>query len=239
MTLAVDATNDARRRGSLSNDVDESPPNVETDASIGKKRRKSRGMMAIFGSGNTYEPDESLGSKSNLFPIRKKLSPVDSVLTSESTKPKKEKSKKKKLAGSKGRLSSDASTENVASKRSEGLYVPRAREGRRHSVSVVITAPPIATSLPANSETSTKSSHSRRRRRSYGITAMYDYGDAMMNALKFRHHLGADLSDADDVDDVSDNLGPYIRPPIVVVTASHRRKYSLQTDYDVREINPD
>ena len=68
---------------------------------------------------------------------------------------------------------------------------------------------------------------------------MYDYGDAMMNALKFRHHLGADLSDADDVDDVSDNLGPYIRPPIVVVTASHRRKYSLQTDYDVREINPD
>jgi len=227
-------------------------------------------MMAIFGGGggNSYEPDENLGSKSNFFPIGRKSSPAGRKLSPAGRKSspddrksspvgrksspvdgktsptaefenvsKKEKpKKKKKLSGSKGIMSAD-----VTSRKVDTLsVVTRPSEARRHSVSVVVTAPPVQPPDSANDELpssavhsshSSHASHARRRRRSHCVPMSYDYNVAMLNALKYRNHLNVDDDDDDDCDG-GESSGPLIRPPIVVLTSQHR-KHSLQTEYDV------
>ena len=223
------------RRLSLStasNDTNASPLiSVEDEATSGKKRRKSRGMMAIFGSGNVNgcDADVSTGSKSIFFPMSRKSSPVD--LDGSAKKEKSKKTKKKKLSRSRDATIDVTPSDKVV----DMLTVTRPSDARRHSVSVVVTAPPNQPPVTAKRDKSvspTKASKERQRRRSQGLPASFDYTDAMFNALKYRNHLNVDDDDDDDCDGGSVS-GPYIRPPIVVVT-SQRRKYSLQCDNDVR-----
>ena len=229
--LATPSTsNNSQRRLSLSTTSNVDPisfVSIENEIA-GKKRRKSRGMLSIFGSS-----PEGQGSKTNFFSGRKSssnyFSPTDDALVenvaSVTEPPKKEKSKKKK-SGSKSRLNGD--DRDAVTKRIETLGLPSVNrpssDGRRHSVSVVITAPPMQPT--SNAGTSPTTYNSRHRRRSQGISSSYDYNEAMLTKLRSRR----DVEDDDDCD--GGDGTPYIRPPIVVVT-SQRRKYSLQCDYDV------
>jgi hypothetical protein len=213
---------------------------VDSEAAGERKRRKSRGMLSIFGSG--YDPSgDPSGSRSNFFPGRRSsnaFSPVDVTPLPENggdvvtKKPKKKKSK--------GGLATNFEEAGDKSVTPKALLIPgvtRPSDARRHSVSVVITAPPIPAAANAG-RASPPASHSRRRRRSQGIPPSFDYSEAMATSLRYRttkaENDDCDDRDADDDCDAEDVTGRrYIRPPIVVVT-SQKRKFSLQCDYDVR-----
>ena len=232
-------TSQSRRRLSLSVTSNSSNVVVDPNAFVsienevaGKKRRKSRGMLSIF----NYDNAEGMGSKSNFFSGRKSssnhFSPSDDALVENVASvtdplPVKEKSKKKK-SGSRSLLNGDSGATNLTQK-TQALGLPslnhHSGNSRRHSVSVVINAPPFHTTT--NTGTSPTTYNSRHRRRSQGVPTSYDYDETMMMRLRSR------LDDEDDDDCDGSDGSPYIRPPIVVVT-SQRRKYSLQYDYDVR-----
>ena len=236
----------SRRRLSLSstsssNVVD---PNafmtIENETTVVKKRRKSRGMLSLFGSGN----ETGDGSKSNLFSGRKSssnyFSPTDVTLvenvahvtTPTSDSGKKEKTTKtKKKVSRKGLLAMNATNSDVSSKnlksnesvnKLDSLAPPPRDASRRHSISVVITAPPIL--QPTTTEAASPTAYVRRRRRSQGIPPpLVDYYEDLM---KMRNRISGGMNPENNNTEDSDNT-PYIRPPIVIVT-SQRRKYSLQ-----------
>ena len=204
----------SRRRLSLSTNSgpDPSPNCFELDS--GKKsRHKSRGMMSIFG--NSY--DSADGRK---FCSTNPFSPVDDTLVehvahvTNSVEPSKKMKKKK----SRSKIpSKDVEIEQ------QRLTLPNI-SSRRHSVSVVITAPPIQSSA-------SPVSYDRRRRRSQGVAASTDYFNDVRR-LSESH----DAVDENVATEESRPTSPYIRPPIVVVSSANRRKFSLQCDYDVRKM---
>ena len=201
----------SRRRLSLSTNSGPDPSPGCFEFESGKKaRNKSRGMMSIFGS--SYDNVDGRKSGSNHF------SPVDDTLVENVAHVTKSPTKKLKKKKSRTKIPSKTLKECDV----ERLTLPNVTS-RRHSVSVVITAPPIPTSV-------SPVSCNRYRRRSQGIAASTDY----FNDIRRLSESG-DARDENDVDAEECNTStPYIRPPIVVVSSANRRKYSLQCDYDVR-----
>lgn len=210
---------------------------IENETNVVKKRRKSRGMLSIFGTNN----EGSDGSKSNLFSGRKSnsnyFSPSDETLVenvANVTSPspdsgKKEKTTKaKKKVNSKGLLNVTNSDESSKKKSNENvtkldsLAPPPRDASRRHSISVVITAPPILQTT--TTEATSPTAYTRRRRRSQGIPpSSVDYYEDLM---KMRNRISGGINpENNNTEDYEYN--PYIRPPMLVVT-SQRRKYSLQ-----------
>ena len=149
-------------------------------------------MMSIFGSG--YDNVDGRKLPSNHF------SPVDDTLVENVAHVTNSLEPTKKLKKRKSRNKIP-----VRECDAERLTLPNVTS-RRHSVSVVITAPPIPTTV-------SPVSGNRYRRRSQGIAASTDY----FNDIRRLSESGDACAENDFGAENDEESTPYIRPPIYCV----------------------